>query len=104
MTSRECYVYITLPNQYEQVTAGKFVLETNTRGENIGRFANKYKLTSEAERFLLTKDEALGIIDEMYKTISQSWYKVARSAGVNENDCDKIKTAFCYEGFNYNIK
>lgn len=38
MTSRECYVYITLPNQYEQVTAGKFVLETNTRGENIGRF------------------------------------------------------------------
>lgn len=69
-----------------------------------GRFANKYNLTSEAERFLLTKDEALGIIDEMYKTISQSWYKVARSAGVSENDCDKIKTAFCYEGFNYNIK
>lgn len=65
-----------------------------------GRFANKYNLTSEAERFLLTKDEALGIIDEMYKTISQSWYKVARSAGVS----DKIKTAFCYEGFNYNIK
>jgi serine/threonine-protein kinase HipA len=52
----------------------------------------------------ITKDEALGIIDEMYKTISQSWYKVARSAGVSENDCDKIKTAFCYEGFNYNIK
>ncbi|MBQ8672260.1 MAG: hypothetical protein IJ525_07055 [Alphaproteobacteria bacterium] len=38
MAFRECYVYIMLPNQYEQVTAGKFVLETNTRGENIGRF------------------------------------------------------------------
>lgn len=30
MTSKECYVYITLSNQYEQVTAGKFVLETDT--------------------------------------------------------------------------
>jgi hypothetical protein len=37
MTSRECYVYITLPNQYDQVTAGKFVIGTNTRGDNEGR-------------------------------------------------------------------
>lgn len=38
MTSRECYVYITLPGQTDQVTAGKFVLETGTNGVPIGRF------------------------------------------------------------------
>ena len=38
MISRECYVYITLPGQTEQVTAGKFVLETSTNGVPIGRF------------------------------------------------------------------
>jgi len=38
MTSKECFVYITLPNQTEQVTAGKFVLEQTPRGENIGKF------------------------------------------------------------------
>lgn len=69
-----------------------------------GRFANRYNLLSEAERFLLTKDEAICIIDDMYETISKSWYKISRSVGVSENDCDKIKTAFCYEGFNYDIK
>lgn len=38
MTSRECYVDITLPKQYDQVTAGKFVIGTNTRSDNVGRF------------------------------------------------------------------
>ena len=69
-----------------------------------GRFANKNNLISGAERFLLNKDEASAIIDTMYDIIANSWYKIARSAGVTDNDCDKIKTAFCYEGFNYDIK
>ena len=69
-----------------------------------GRFANKNNLMSEAERFLLSKEEASAIIDTMYDIIANSWYKIARSAGVSDNDCDKIKTAFCYEGFNYDIK
>lgn len=38
MTSRECYVYITLPGQTDQVTAGKFVLETGINGTPVGRF------------------------------------------------------------------
>ena len=38
MISKECYVYISLPEQYEPVTAGKFVLETDDRGVNLGRF------------------------------------------------------------------
>ena len=44
MISKECYVYIALPNQYEQITAGKFVLETNAYGENIGRFVYGFYL------------------------------------------------------------
>ena len=42
MTSRssdaECFVYITLPGQVSPVTAGKFVLTKNTRGDALGRF------------------------------------------------------------------
>ena len=42
MTSRqsenECFVYITLPGQTEFVTAGKFVLATDRRGNPTGRF------------------------------------------------------------------
>lgn len=66
-----------------------------------GRFANRYNLLSEVSRFLLTNEEAEKIIDDMYSMIKTSWYSVARSVGVTEMDCEKIKSAFAYEGFNY---
>jgi serine/threonine-protein kinase HipA len=69
-----------------------------------GRIANRYNLASEATRFLLTQEEALAIIEDMYEIVSQSWYRISRSVGVSEDDCNKIKSAFCYEGFNYDIK
>ena len=34
----QCYVYITLPGATEPVTAGRYVLATDRRGEAIGRF------------------------------------------------------------------
>src|SRR5450759_1376859 len=34
----ECFVYITLPGATSAVTAGKFVLERNQRGDPLGRF------------------------------------------------------------------
>jgi serine/threonine-protein kinase HipA len=34
----ECFVYITLPGVVAAVTAGKFVLTRNTRGDALGRF------------------------------------------------------------------
>jgi hypothetical protein len=68
-----------------------------------GRFANRYNLLSEASRFLLMNEEAEKIIDNMYFTVKNSWYSVARSAGVKEMDCEKIKSAFAYEGFNYEL-
>ena len=36
--SSECYVYIMLPGQVSAVTAGRFVLEKNLRGDALGRF------------------------------------------------------------------
>ena len=37
-TENECFVYITLPGQTEFVTAGKFVLATDRRGNPTGKF------------------------------------------------------------------
>src|SRR6266700_1820927 len=34
----ECFVYITLPGQVSPVTAGRFVLDKNARGDALGRF------------------------------------------------------------------
>ena len=37
-SSSECFVYITLPGQVSSVTAGRFVLGKNARGDAVGRF------------------------------------------------------------------
>jgi len=37
-TTNECYVYITLPGETEFVTAGKFELTTDRRGNPTGKF------------------------------------------------------------------
>jgi len=37
-SSAECFVYITLPRQVSAVTAGRFVLDKNARGDAFGRF------------------------------------------------------------------
>lgn len=37
-TPTGCFVYITLPGQLKPVTAGRYVLSSNRRGEPIGRF------------------------------------------------------------------
>ena len=67
-------------------------------------FANKDNLLSEADKFLLNQDQAKKIIDDMYKIVKNEWYAIARQAGVTETDCEKIKSSFVYEGFNYNQK
>lgn len=47
MTSRtspsECFVYITLPGEVSAVTAGRFVLTRNARGDAVGRFVYRAK-------------------------------------------------------------
>jgi len=42
-SASECFVYITLPGQLSAVTAGKFVLTKNTRGDALGQFVYRGK-------------------------------------------------------------
>jgi serine/threonine-protein kinase HipA len=64
-----------------------------------GRYANAENLLSQSERFLLSRDDAARIIDQMEVGVKRRWYEVARREGVSEQDCQRISTAFAYEGF-----
>ena len=66
---------------------------------DVGRFANANNLLSQSARFLLKPDEAEAIIDTMEEQVRSAWYATARSAGVSENECERISAAFVYAGF-----
>jgi serine/threonine-protein kinase HipA len=68
-----------------------------------GRYANRDNLLSLCDRFLLSIDEATHIVDEMTTKVQATWYNVARNAGVSETDCERIRSAFVYEGFGYDL-
>ncbi len=72
-------------------------------GNRDSRYANKNNLLSACPVFLISPEEARLIIDEMQNIVQTSWYTVAREAGVSVSDCEKIHTAFNYEGFSYGI-
>ncbi len=72
-------------------------------GDN-GRYAHAENLLSQCARFLLKKEEAKHIIDEMEKTVKAQWYEIARRESVSEKDCGKIKGAFAYPGFRMNAQ
>ena len=64
-----------------------------------GRQANATNLLSECERFRLGNEEAAAIIDAMEERVANSWYRIARNAGVSETDCETIGPAIAYPGF-----
>jgi len=64
-----------------------------------GRYANAENLLSQSARFLLDRDEAVRIVDGMEAQVRGSWYRVARSVGVSERDCELVRGAFAYPGF-----
>lgn len=66
-----------------------------------GRIATKKNLLSSHGRFLLTKEEAENIIENMSATIKKEWYKHLRRAGASEQDCEAVASAFVYKGFFY---
>ncbi len=39
----------------------------------------------------------------MTGAVTKGWYSVARKAGVSETDCERIRGAFVYEGFSYDL-
>jgi serine/threonine-protein kinase HipA len=69
----ECFVYITLPGQVSAITAGKFVLDKNTRGDTLGRFVygRSYLANQEAVEF-----------DPVELKLSTRTYETARLIGV----------------------
>jgi serine/threonine-protein kinase HipA len=66
-----------------------------------GRYANRDNLISAARRFRLSQEDAASIIDTMTEQVGNTWYGTVRSAGVSELDCERIASAFVYEGFSY---
>lgn len=71
-----------------------------TVGE-YGRYANAANLISQAPRFLLDREEAARIVDDMEACVRARWYAIARREGVSEADCEQISPAFAYPGFRY---
>ena len=66
---------------------------------DAGRFANADNLLSQGARFLLDAAQAPAMLDAMEEQVRGTWYTTARSAGVNERDCERIAPAFSYPGF-----
>jgi len=66
---------------------------------NAGRYANAENMLSQSARFLLSREEAAGIIASMKENVRGNWYSTARAQGVSERDCGLISGAFAYEGF-----
>lgn len=64
-----------------------------------GRIATAANLLSQSGRFLLGRDEAVAIADDMEQRIRGTWYDMARAEGVSARDCDLIQGAFAYPGF-----
>jgi len=66
-----------------------------------GRIAARSNLISGCGRFLLSEEEAASIFEKVTKTIRQGWEVSLRSAGVSEQDCNRVSRAFNYEGLIY---
>ena len=77
MTSKasatECFVYITLPGETSAVTAGKFVLSQNARGDALGQFVYRAKYL---------EDPSAVEIDPVELKLSKRTYETALLNGV----------------------
>src|SRR5215469_1362701 len=67
---------------------------------DLGRYANGKNLLSQSARFLLEKEEAEKIVQDMTEKVGQ-WYDFVRACGVSENDAETIRGAFLYPGLFY---
>lgn len=71
---------------------------------DLGRYAHAENLLSQAPRFLLSKEDATGIVKQMEAQVRDRWYPAAKAAGVSEADCAKISGAFAYQGFRLKLQ
>ncbi len=66
-----------------------------------GRQATRLNLLSDAGRFLLSKDEATAVVERIVHTVLESWTRTMRRVGASDADCEAIRGAFLYPGFEY---
>jgi len=64
-----------------------------------GRYANAKNILSQYARFLLEKDEAEKILQDMQQQVVATWLSALRAAGVSEADAHLLRGAFNYPGF-----
>ena len=64
-----------------------------------GRYANAKNILSQHPRFLLDKDEAEKIVNDMKARVEATWYETLRAGGISEKDAETIRGAFVYPGF-----
>lgn len=69
----ECFVYITLPGETSAVTAGRFVLSKNARGDALGQFVYRAKYL---------EDPRAVEIDPVELKLSKRTYETAQLNGV----------------------
>ena len=69
----ECFVYITLPGEVSPVTAGRFVLTKNARGDALGQFVYRAKYL---------EDPKAVEIDPVELKLSKRTYETALLNGV----------------------
>lgn len=66
-----------------------------------GRSANKTNLISSAGRFLLDREDAEVIFTRVTDTVRASWHATMRRAGVSDDECAALRSAFVYDGLFY---
>lgn len=66
-----------------------------------GRLARKENLLSGHERFLISKEEAENIVNNIVLTVKKEWEATMRQCGASNKDCAAISSAFIYDGFFY---
>ncbi|MCP3667638.1 MAG: type II toxin-antitoxin system HipA family toxin [Gammaproteobacteria bacterium] len=71
---------------------------------DMGRYAHADNLLSQSARFYLKREEAEAVIATMEERIESTWYETARREGVTAQDCDKIASAFVYQGFRLKLQ
>jgi serine/threonine-protein kinase HipA len=64
-----------------------------------GRWANADNLLSQSARFLLKREQASAIIDEVEAVVRAEWHRTLSAQGVSKRDINALKGAFAYPGF-----
>ncbi|MGA0594285.1 type II toxin-antitoxin system HipA family toxin [Enterovirga sp. CN4-39] len=66
-----------------------------------GRLATRDNLISECGRFAMGQDEASDLIKDLRDLVEARWYGACRAVGVSPADCELIRSAFVYPGFQW---